>query len=125
MDMARKINKPKSKQNMANSVTMILLVGAKGLCPENHLEIKWAKEYHKPIIVVYFDDSDLKETRQLLAEYSPVEYLLMPDHDMEKHTSTHLLPILEKYRILAKLATTGRSIAVKDEKWTDLTHDKH
>jgi hypothetical protein len=101
--MAPKINYRKSKQNMAESIVFILLVGPEGLCPNNQLEIKWAKEYHKPIIVVYFEDSDIKETQTVLANYSPVEYLQMPDHDVEKYASILLLPIIEKYRILAEI----------------------
>ncbi len=118
--MARKINYERSKKNMAQSTSMILLVGAKGLCPENHLEIKWAKEYHKLIIVVYFEDSDIKETNELLAEYTPVEYLCMPSHDVDKYTTTHLMPIVNKYRMLAEIATTGGCIAVKDGNWEAL-----
>jgi hypothetical protein len=92
------IDEKKSRKNMQNSCSYILLIGIQGLHPNNLLEITWAKEYSKPIIVVHFEDTPLTQTRTILANYSPVSYIQLNRNNMDAEFDQKVVPLINQYK---------------------------
>lgn len=91
----------KSRQNMRESFCFILLIGEKGLHPKNLLEISWAIEYSKKIIVVHFENSPLEVTKRILGKYVPVEYIKVEEKHFDAEFNRKVLPLIEKYKLEA------------------------